>query len=136
MVDRQDLVKLYGLVVQYYDTHPVAGAGLILWGDLQVLFASYEGDKGFCVWKHQHLWEIRSWRLYTVSSVHVLETVSGEVLSMFTDVSYPLSIKIMEKMLTHKLEIDTDVVGNDMTTAKQLIQFIKNQLAATQVSSV
>nr|GEX67138.1 hypothetical protein [Tanacetum cinerariifolium] len=30
MVDRQDLVKLYGLVVQYYDTHPVAGVGLIL----------------------------------------------------------------------------------------------------------
>nr|GFA58915.1 hypothetical protein [Tanacetum cinerariifolium] len=61
-----DLVKLYGLVVQYYETHPVAGAGLIL----------------------------------------------------------------------HKLEIDKDVVGNDMTTAEQLIQLIKNQLAAAQVSSV
>nr|GFA18219.1 hypothetical protein [Tanacetum cinerariifolium] len=39
------------------------------------------------------------------------------VLSMFADVSYPLSIKLMKKMLTHKLEIDSDVVGNDMTTA-------------------
>nr|GEU74153.1 hypothetical protein [Tanacetum cinerariifolium] len=94
MVDRHDLVKLYGLVVQYYNTHPVAGVGLIL--------------------------------LYTLSNVHVLESVSGVVLSMFADVSYPLSIKLMEKMLTHKLEIDTDVVGNDMTTAEQLIQFIKN----------
>nr|GEV93274.1 retrovirus-related Pol polyprotein from transposon TNT 1-94 [Tanacetum cinerariifolium] len=55
-----------------------------------------------------------------------------EVLSMFADVSYPLSVKLMEKMLTHKLEIDLDVVGNDMTTAEQLIQFIKNQLAAAQ----
>nr|GEX09185.1 putative ribonuclease H-like domain-containing protein [Tanacetum cinerariifolium] len=82
MVDRQDLVKLYGLVVKYYETHPVAGAGLLLW-----------------------------------------------------DVSYPLSVKLMEKMLRHKLEIDKDVVGNDMTTAEQLIQFIKNQLAAAQVSS-
>nr|GFB45143.1 hypothetical protein [Tanacetum cinerariifolium] len=35
---------------------------------------------------------------------------------------------------THKLEIDKDVVGNDMTTAEQLIQFIKNQLAIAQVS--
>nr|GEW58255.1 ribonuclease H-like domain-containing protein [Tanacetum cinerariifolium] len=34
MVDRQDLMKLYGLVVQYYENHPVAGAGLLLWGDL------------------------------------------------------------------------------------------------------
>nr|GEW33344.1 putative ribonuclease H-like domain-containing protein [Tanacetum cinerariifolium] len=89
MVDRQDLVKLYRLVVQYYETHPVAGVGLILWGDIQVLFDSHKGD-----------------------------------------ISYPLSVKLIEKMLRYKLEIDTDVVGNDMTTADQLIQFIKNQLAA------
>nr|GEU82581.1 JmjC domain-containing protein [Tanacetum cinerariifolium] len=56
MVDRQDLVNLYGLVVYYYENHPVAGAGLILW------------------------------------------------------------VKLMERMLMHKLEIDSDVVGNDMTT--------------------
>nr|GEU34946.1 hypothetical protein [Tanacetum cinerariifolium] len=93
MVDRQDLVKLYGLVVKYYENHSVAGAGLILWGDLQVLFDSHEGD-----------------------------------------VSYPFSVKLMERMLKHKLEIDKDVVGNDMTTTEQLIWFIKNQLAAVQVS--
>nr|GEU29330.1 ribonuclease H-like domain, reverse transcriptase, RNA-dependent DNA polymerase [Tanacetum cinerariifolium] len=62
--------------------------------------------------------------------------VSGKVLYMFTDVSYPLSVKLMERMLMHKLEIDLDVVGNDMTTAEQLIQFIKNQLAAAQAFSV
>nr|GEU51105.1 putative reverse transcriptase domain-containing protein [Tanacetum cinerariifolium] len=89
MVDRQDLVKLYGLVVQYYENHPVASARLIF-----------------------------------------------EVLSMFMDVSYPLSVKLMEWMLMHKLEIDSNVVGNDMTTAEQLIQFKKNQLAAAQASSV
>nr|GEV19125.1 JmjC domain-containing protein [Tanacetum cinerariifolium] len=83
MLDRKDLVKLYGLVVQYYENHPVAGAGLIFW-----------------------------------------------------DVSYPLSVNLMERMLMHKLEIDSDVVGNDMTTAEQLIQLIKNQLVAAQASSV
>nr|GFA90500.1 hypothetical protein [Tanacetum cinerariifolium] len=30
MMDRQDLVKLYDLVVQYYENHPITGAGLIL----------------------------------------------------------------------------------------------------------
>nr|GEU99350.1 aminoacyl-tRNA synthetase, class 1a, anticodon-binding [Tanacetum cinerariifolium] len=104
-------------------------------GDLQVLFDSHKGGKGSCVWQHQHLWKIRSWRLYTLSNVYVLETVSSEVLYMFADVSYPLSVKLIEKMITHKLEIDTDVMGNDMATAEQLIQFIKNQLAAAQVSS-
>ncbi|GJT85083.1 hypothetical protein Tco_1066800 [Tanacetum coccineum] len=44
MVDRQDLLKLYGLVVKYYENHPVAGAGLVLWGDLQVLMDSQEKD--------------------------------------------------------------------------------------------
>ncbi|GKD66694.1 hypothetical protein Tco_1308802, partial [Tanacetum coccineum] len=136
MVDRQDLLKLYGMVVTYYENHLVAGAGLMLWGDLQVLMDSQEGGKGSFVWNHQSLWQIRSWRLYTLSNVHVLETVSGEVLYMFADVSYPLSVKLMERMLKHKLEIDKDVVGNDMTTAEQLIRFIKNQIAAAQVSPV
>ncbi|GKF85868.1 hypothetical protein Tco_0253695, partial [Tanacetum coccineum] len=103
--DRQDLLKLYGLVVKYYENHPDTGAGLI-------------------------------WRLYTLSNVHVLETVSREVLYMFVDVSYPLPVKLIERMLKHKLEIDKDVVGNDMTTAEQLILFIKNQIAAAQVSPV
>ncbi|GKE42252.1 hypothetical protein Tco_1469536, partial [Tanacetum coccineum] len=43
VVDRHDLLKLYGLVVKYYENHPVAGAGLVLWGDLQVLIDSQEG---------------------------------------------------------------------------------------------
>nr|GEV05391.1 putative ribonuclease H-like domain-containing protein [Tanacetum cinerariifolium] len=104
LVGWEDLVKLYGLVVKYYEHHPVAGARLICW------------------------------RLYTLSNVHVLKIVSGEVVYMFADVSYPLSVKLMERMLKHKLELDKDVVGNDMTNAEQLIQFIKNQLAAARVS--
>nr|GEW65707.1 putative reverse transcriptase domain-containing protein [Tanacetum cinerariifolium] len=79
LVDRQDLMKLYGFV------------------------------------------EIHSWRLYTLSNVHVLETVFGEVLSMFTDVFYPLSVELMKKMLLHKLEIDSDFVDNDLTTAEQYV---------------
>ncbi|GKG21978.1 hypothetical protein Tco_0384573 [Tanacetum coccineum] len=65
MVDRQDLLKLYGLVVKYYENHHVTGAGLMLWGDLQVLMDSQEGGKGSSIWHHQSLWQISSWRLYT-----------------------------------------------------------------------
>nr|GEY87748.1 hypothetical protein [Tanacetum cinerariifolium] len=42
MIDRQDLMKLYGLV---------------------------PGGKGSCVWNNASQWEIRSWRLYTLSNV-------------------------------------------------------------------
>ncbi|GKB15151.1 hypothetical protein Tco_0849074, partial [Tanacetum coccineum] len=92
----------------------------------QVLIDSQEGGKGSFVWNHQSLWQIRSWRLYTLSNVHVLETVSGEVLYMFADVSYPLSVTLMKRMLKYKLEIDKDVVGNDLTTAEQLIWVINS----------
>nr|GEX86113.1 hypothetical protein [Tanacetum cinerariifolium] len=94
------------------------------------------GGKGSSVWKNQHLWEIRSWRLYTLLNLHILETMFGEVLLMFTYVTYPLSVELMKKMLIQKLELDLNFVGNDLTTAEQLIQFIKNQIVAIQASSM
>ncbi|GJT83502.1 putative ribonuclease H-like domain-containing protein [Tanacetum coccineum] len=45
-----------------------------------VLIDSQEGGKGSFIWNHQQHWQIRSWRLYPLSNVHVLETVFGEVL--------------------------------------------------------
>nr|GEX12098.1 synaptobrevin, longin-like domain protein [Tanacetum cinerariifolium] len=89
MVDRHDLMKLYGLVGK---------------GFLCLATSKSMGDK----------------KLEAISSFQCscFETVSGEVLYMFTDVSYPLSVKLLERMLMHKLEIDTDVVGNDMTAAE------------------
>ncbi|GJW00406.1 anticodon-binding aminoacyl-tRNA synthetase, class 1a [Tanacetum coccineum] len=90
LVDRKDLFKLYGMVVQYYEEHPLAGSG-----------------------------------------VHVLETISGKILYMFADTPYPLSTQLMKKMLKHKLEVEIEGIGNDMTYAEQLIQFIKNQVAAS-----
>ncbi|GJY37747.1 hypothetical protein Tco_0424111 [Tanacetum coccineum] len=131
LVDRQDLLKLYGMVVKYYEDHPLAGAGMMLWGDLQVLFESHEGGHGSLVWSDQQQWHIRSWRLFPFSNVHVLETISGKVVYMFADGSYPLSVQLIKKMLKHKLEIEIDGVGNDMTYAEQLIQFIKHQIAAS-----
>ncbi|GJR13596.1 hypothetical protein Tco_0796248 [Tanacetum coccineum] len=127
LVDRKDLFKLYGLVVQYYDEHPLAGSGMILWGDLQVLFESHKGGTGAGVWADQQQWVIRSWRLFPFSGVHVLETISGKILYMFADTPYPLLAQLMKKMLKHKLEVEIDGIGNDMTYAEQLIQFIKNQ---------
>ncbi|GJR07145.1 ribonuclease H-like domain-containing protein [Tanacetum coccineum] len=111
LVDRKDLFKLYGMVVQYYEEHPLAGSGMILWGDLQVLFESHEGGTGAGVWadqqqwvrKNQQTWKIQSWKLYSYSGVHVLGTVSGLVVHMFFDKKYPLSVNLIERMLDHHL---------------------------------
>ncbi|GKE53343.1 hypothetical protein Tco_1488499, partial [Tanacetum coccineum] len=130
LLDRQDLSKLYGMIVKHYEAIPIAGAGLMLWGDLHVLFDSVEGGSSVEVWADQKDWVVRSWRLFHFSGVHVLETFSGEVLYMFADTPYPLLASTMKKMLKHKLEVEINGIGNDMTHAEQLIAFIKNQLAA------
>ncbi|GJS20060.1 hypothetical protein Tco_0448692 [Tanacetum coccineum] len=69
LVDRKDLFKLYGMVVQYYEEHPLAGSGMILWGDLQVLFESHEGGTGAGVWADQQQWVIRN-TPYPLQSTH------------------------------------------------------------------
>ncbi|GJZ11915.1 hypothetical protein Tco_0546674 [Tanacetum coccineum] len=67
--------------------------------------------------------------LYSFSGVHVLETVSGLVLHMFVDKKYPLSVNLIERMLDHQLEICHGTVGNELTTAVQLIAFLKKQIS-------
>ncbi|GKA78778.1 hypothetical protein Tco_0785315, partial [Tanacetum coccineum] len=135
LLDRQDLSKLYGMVVKHYEVNPLAGTRLILWGDLHFFFESNTGGSSVEVWNDQQEWVIRSWKLFPFSGVHVLETFAGKILYMFADTPYPLSVSLMKKMLKHKLEVEIDGVGNDMTYAVQLIQFIKNQLASSVPSA-
>ncbi|GJU84581.1 hypothetical protein Tco_1292127, partial [Tanacetum coccineum] len=51
------------------------------------------------------------------------------VLHMFVDKRYPLSVNLIERMLEHQLEICRDTVGNELTTAVQLIVFLKKQIS-------
>ncbi|GJT10457.1 retrotransposon protein, putative, ty1-copia subclass [Tanacetum coccineum] len=90
---------------------------------------SPEVNDGSDVWKNQHTWNIQSWKLYSYSGVHVLETVGGLVVHMFVDKKYPLSVNLIERMLDHQLEICQETVGNELTTAVQLIAFLKKQIA-------
>ncbi|GJR54534.1 hypothetical protein Tco_1405055 [Tanacetum coccineum] len=86
LVTRQDLMTIYGLVVNYYQDKKAEGVGLLLWGDLRILMDSPE-------------------------------TVSSLVIYMFMDKKYPLTVKLMKRMLDHQLEIGQGAVGNELTTA-------------------
>ncbi|GKB49097.1 hypothetical protein Tco_0899850, partial [Tanacetum coccineum] len=55
--------------------------------------------------------------------------VSGLVIHMFVDKKYPLTINLIERMLDHQLEICHRTVGNELTTAVQLIAFLKKQIS-------
>ncbi|GJY37001.1 hypothetical protein Tco_0422379 [Tanacetum coccineum] len=129
LVTRTDLMILYGRVMQFYQDTEAKGVGLVLWGDLKVLIDSPEVNDGSDVWKNQNTWLIQSWKLYSSTGTHVLETVSGHVLHMFVDKRYPLSVNLIERMLEHQLEICRDTVGNELTTAVQLIVFLKQQIS-------
>ncbi|GKA29175.1 hypothetical protein Tco_0715420 [Tanacetum coccineum] len=129
LVTRADLMTIYGLVMTFYQDQQAARVGLVLWGDLKVLIDSPEVNDGSDIWKNQNTWSIQSWKLYSYSGVHVLETVNGLVVHMFIDKKYPLSVNLIERMLDHQLEICQDTVGNELTTAVQLIAFLKKQIS-------
>ncbi|GKC45398.1 hypothetical protein Tco_1063120 [Tanacetum coccineum] len=84
------------------------------------------------MWKNQNTWCIQSWKLYSYSGVHVLETVDGLVLHMFVDKKYPLTVNLIERMLDHQLEIGHKQEGNALTTIVQLIAFLKKQVSDSQ----
>ncbi|GKA73400.1 hypothetical protein Tco_0779702, partial [Tanacetum coccineum] len=136
LVTREDLMTIYGRVVTYYQDKEADGVGLILWGDLRVLIDSPEVDDSSEFWKSQHKWRIQSWKLYSFSGIHVLETVSGLVIYMFVDKKYPLTVKLMERMLDYQLEIGHGAVGNELTTAVQLVKFLKKQIADSKRAGV
>ncbi|GJU78826.1 hypothetical protein Tco_1275896 [Tanacetum coccineum] len=100
MVDRHDLLKLYGLVVKYYENHHVAGAGLI-----------------------------RSWRLVELFQCSSLGNCSGGGV-VHVCRCYLISLSEAPwkgcKSTSWRLQ---DVVGNDLNYAEHLIRFIKNQIA-------
>ncbi|GJZ43078.1 hypothetical protein Tco_0590333 [Tanacetum coccineum] len=129
LVTRVDLMTIYGRVMTFYQDKQAEGVGLVLWGDLKVLIDSPEVNDGSEVWKNQNTWNIQSWKLYSYSGVHVLEIVGGLVIHMFVDKKYPLSVNLIERMLDHQLEICQETVGNELTTAVQLIAFLKKQIA-------
>ncbi|GJU58527.1 hypothetical protein Tco_1236293 [Tanacetum coccineum] len=133
LVTRVDLMTIYGRVMTFYQDKQAEGVGLVLWGDLKVLIDSPEVNDGSEVWKNQNTWNIQSWKLYSYSGVHVLEIVGGLVIHMFVDKKYPLSVNLIERMLDHQLEICQDTVGNELTTAVQLIAFLKTQIACSNV---
>nr|GEW64373.1 aminoacyl-tRNA synthetase, class 1a, anticodon-binding [Tanacetum cinerariifolium] len=125
MVEKTNLQKLQGAVDNLYQREDSDTFALRLWGDLQVLFQSLDDEDAHDFWRNQDSWRIRSWRLYPRAQVHILETVDGRVIYMFVDVSYPLTVATLERMLKDRLEVPKLLVRGDLTMAEQLIGFIK-----------
>ncbi|GKC16511.1 hypothetical protein Tco_1013293 [Tanacetum coccineum] len=118
--DRQDVVDLYRLVKERYETISLEGYDKLLWGDLITLFESSEEDE---IWKGQQDYKLISWRLFDSCRVHVLLMDTGIAIHMMVEKKYPLTQEMLSMMLNRRLEVD-----HESTMAFELIRFIKAQL--------
>ncbi|GJS28289.1 hypothetical protein Tco_0488909 [Tanacetum coccineum] len=107
VLDRQDLYHLYRVVQDYYEHIPPTGLGLMLLGDLTIIWETAESsDDDF--WKDQEEWEIIRWRFHESSGVHTLEIEDGTMIHMLAERRYPLSRELMIRMLDHGMEVEDE----------------------------
>jgi hypothetical protein len=93
MVDRQDILSLYGWVITYYESRQPEGIGMFLLGDLQVLCDSHLfTGVSFHVWKGQKDWVVDTWKFFPLPNVHMIVTTTGKTLYCWADVTYPIAM--------------------------------------------
>nr|GFC94436.1 hypothetical protein [Tanacetum cinerariifolium] len=73
---------LYGMVSDKYKLERATGIGLGLWSDLRTLITAKEDRDVSIIWDDQNQWEIQSWRLYPLRTIHALETEAGDIIYM------------------------------------------------------
>ncbi|GJX92852.1 hypothetical protein Tco_0347438 [Tanacetum coccineum] len=54
--DRLDLVELYNLVMQRFETTTPEGVDLVIWGDLRTMFKAHAEDE---LWQNQEGWNLK-----------------------------------------------------------------------------
>ncbi|GJZ42874.1 reverse transcriptase domain-containing protein [Tanacetum coccineum] len=116
--DRHDVMDLHRLVEVRYATSRPEGYDLMLWGDLKILFQPDEEDE---VWRHQHEYNLISWRLFDSCGIHILLMDNGIAIHMMIEKKYPLTQEMLSKMLSRKLEVDHE---NEMVF--ELLRFIRS----------
>ncbi|GKG17361.1 hypothetical protein Tco_0362318, partial [Tanacetum coccineum] len=87
------------------------GFELILWGDLKIMMESLteENDQSD-FWSNQQDWRIITWRLYEACGVCILELEDGIVIHMLVERRYPLSKKLLQRMLDLGLEVERESI--------------------------
>ena len=119
--DRDDVLDLHKIVMERFKDKDPEGYDLILWGDLKTMVTPSADDEH---WRNQQDWNILRWKLYETCGVHELMLKGCLVtIYMFVEVGYPLNRVTLEKMLSTKLETESDT-----SLALDLIKYIKLQI--------
>ncbi|GJY23721.1 putative ribonuclease H-like domain-containing protein, partial [Tanacetum coccineum] len=115
--DKQDVIDLHRLVEERYATSRPEGYDLMLWGDLKILFQPDEEDE---FWKHQHEYNLISWRLFDSCGIHILLTDNGISIHMMTEKKYPLLGNIF---VSHIVYLDLFKLAIGLQKANQIQDF-------------
>ncbi|GJX83593.1 hypothetical protein Tco_0333074 [Tanacetum coccineum] len=118
--DRQDVLELYRLVKEIFQTASLEGYDLLLWGDLKTMMEPNGEDE---IWRNQQDWNLINWKLHNFCEVHMLLMDTGLVIYMKVEKKYPLSQDTLSKMLSRRLEVDYQ---SEM--GYEIIRFVKSQL--------
>ncbi|GJY76740.1 hypothetical protein Tco_0481856 [Tanacetum coccineum] len=118
--DRLDLVELYNLVMQRFETTTPEGVDLVLWGDLRTMFDANAEDE---LWQNQERWNLKSWDFYENCGVHTLILEDGTEIHMLAERKYPLTKETLEKMMSLKLVAESASDG-----AYNLLRSIQKQI--------
>ncbi|GJT67290.1 hypothetical protein Tco_1018770 [Tanacetum coccineum] len=118
--DRQDVLDLYMLVKERFETASLEGYDRYLWRDLITVFEPSEDDE---IWKAQQDYTLISWRLFDSYGVHVLLMDIGVSIHMLIEKTYPLTQEMLSRMLSRRLEVD-----HECKMAYELLRFTRSQL--------
>ncbi|GJX51488.1 uncharacterized mitochondrial protein-like protein [Tanacetum coccineum] len=117
--DRQDVLDLYRLVKERFESTSPEGYDRLLWGDLITLFKPSEEDE---IWKAQQDYTLICRRLYDSCGVHLLLMGTGITIHMLVENKYTLTQEMLLRMLSRRLEVD-----HECEMAFKLLRFIKSQ---------
>ncbi|GKB15103.1 hypothetical protein Tco_0849026 [Tanacetum coccineum] len=116
--DRQDVLDLYRLVKERFETTSPEGYDRLLWGDLITLFEPSKEDK---IWKAQQDYTLISWRLFDSCGIYLLLMDTGIAIHMLIEKKYPLTQEMLSRMLSRRLEVD-----HESEMAFELLRFTRS----------
>ncbi|GJZ47235.1 hypothetical protein Tco_0601067 [Tanacetum coccineum] len=118
--DRHDVLDLYRLIKERFETTSPEGYDRLLWGDLITLFKPSKEDE---IWKAQQDYTLISWRLYDSCGVHLLLMDTVISIHMLVQKKYPLTQEMLSRMLSRRLAVD-----HECEMAFELLQFTRSRL--------
>ncbi|GKE73381.1 hypothetical protein Tco_1535422, partial [Tanacetum coccineum] len=118
--DKQDVLNLYKLIKERFETTSPEGYDRLLWEDLITLFEPSEKDE---IWRAQQDYTLISWRLFDSCGIHLLLIDTRITIHMMVERKYPLTQEMLSRMLSRRLKVD-----HECEMAYELLRFTRSQL--------